>query len=728
MKPSLALTRTPFGHFSAIMELEVETNLVLTRHIKLRVADGSLLSGSLLVYECDDPYVLVLTVTPSQQTFLADDDVIRIDIFKEDLSRELKHWLESKYIHHPAALVPVRVDEAIMKFIKFAKTPRQEDLIMWILSRCELHRPDEQQAFELVFGGLPLEDEAEDVSRMKMGISNRFSKTATIAAAMASHDDANYLLHGTVPDMASAPVAAHDPLVPRNNEDLGMFAMTRKLLGKSSAMERMKSQRVKGRDGARTTLTMANNTISADSCRVVNEIERTRKDIIHQMDERRRLIEIAKIRQMQSAEKYRNISQSLKGEQQSRIFADQARQELTTLQTIQYEIEDDMMKQKTRIQRGTQKVIWTKAPNGCGQLRGRSMKGPVLGPGPLPANATSSLKDPVLERTVQAYYWDQAGRRHKRSSTAHIDDSNESSIVEVAMEAIRKAAANISAFKLDLKAVFQMFDTSGDGFLSPVEMAQAFLSFGIKLDIPSIQVIFKHFDPNDSGSVHFGEFVWAFFNRRQLVRQWKRNTASLTKKDILNRFHNADTNGNGRLNRKEFAKLLKAFQVSLPDKDLEVLMDRFDVDGDGEIDLQEFYSFIESEQQQLYGTEGSPSPSPAPATRTADSSRPASRGRGSTARPADRPIERPPVSKADHNQTAPAALQKSAIGDLPRPRVMRKEAAPEDHEEDPALQTRSTTNRVLAEADDALWMSRMLQAQAEVEGRLGNRYFKTRSR
>ena len=26
--------------------------------------------------------------------------------------------------------------------------------------------------------------------------------------------------------------------------------------------------------------------------------------------------------------------------------------------------------------------------------------------------------------------------------------------------------------------------------------------------------ILRHFDPNESGSVHYGEFVWAFFNRR----------------------------------------------------------------------------------------------------------------------------------------------------------------------------------------------------------------------
>ena len=27
-------------------------------------------------------------------------------------------------------------------------------------------------------------------------------------------------------------------------------------------------------------------------------------------------------------------------------------------------------------------------------------------------------------------------------------------------------------------------------------------------------LLFRHFDPNDSGSVHSGEFIWAFFNRK----------------------------------------------------------------------------------------------------------------------------------------------------------------------------------------------------------------------
>ena len=46
------------------------------------------------------------------------------------------------------------------------------------------------------------------------------------------------------------------------------------------------------------------------------------------------------------------------------------------------------------------------------------------------------------------------------------------SVVEQAMEVIRRTAANASAYKLDLRQVFLEFDTSGDGLLSCEEMVR----------------------------------------------------------------------------------------------------------------------------------------------------------------------------------------------------------------------------------------------------------------
>ena len=105
----------------------------------------------------------------------------------------------------------------------------------------------------------------------------------------------------------------------------------------------------------------------------------------------------------------------------------------------------------------------------------------------------------------------------------------------------------------------------------------------------------RHFDPNDSGSIHYGEFCWAFFNRRSLVSQWKTKTKSYNDRQIKFKFQQADKNGNGVLNRKEFVKLLKSFSIKLTDMDIDLLMDRFDKDGDGELDLKEFTAFVDAE-------------------------------------------------------------------------------------------------------------------------------------
>ena len=63
----------------------------------------------------------------------------------------------------------------------------------------------------------------------------------------------------------------------------------------------------------------------------------------------------------------------------------------------------------------------------------------------------------------------------------------------------------------------------------------AMLSLDVQLTTEALVHLFHHFDPNESGSVHYGEFLWAFFNRRDLARRWKRSTRGLTRyvRDIV---------------------------------------------------------------------------------------------------------------------------------------------------------------------------------------------------
>lgn len=75
--------------------------------------------------------------------------------------------------------------------------------------------------------------------------------------------------------------------------------------------------------------------------------------------------------------------------------------------------------------------------------------------------------------------------------TSSSANSDEASLVEKAFEAIRRVSSNASAYKLDLKNVFQQFDTSGDGRLSINEMADAFLALGVKLDIDTMTALWR---------------------------------------------------------------------------------------------------------------------------------------------------------------------------------------------------------------------------------------------
>jgi Ca2+-binding EF-hand superfamily protein len=167
------------------------------------------------------------------------------------------------------------------------------------------------------------------------------------------------------------------------------------------------------------------------------------------------------------------------------------------------------------------------------------------------------------------------------------------------MDAIRKAASLHRTAELDLRSVFSDFDRSGNGQLSIEEMQAAFLALGVKLDQQALVALFNHFDPNGSGEVSSGEFVWAFFNRRGLVRQWRRKSDRLSDDQIRQKFHAADISGDGKLSPKEFAKYLTSFGVEVTAAEQQALMDRFDVDGDGTLDLGEFQDFIVSEMMAL---------------------------------------------------------------------------------------------------------------------------------
>jgi hypothetical protein len=261
--------------------------------------------------------------------------------------------------------------------------------------------------------------------------------------------------------------------------------------------------------------------------------------------------------------------------------------------------------------------------------------------------------------------------------------------------------------------------------------------------------IYRHFDPNDSGSIHYGEFVWGFFNHRNFIKQYKQANKKLTKKDIVNMFHKVDTNGNGSLNKKEFMKLLKLLHINLSESEVDMLMLKFDRDGDGQLDLEEFYNYIQEEVKDLDSTSkvdsntkttrGSNSSSRSNngnSTSRANAGNTVSNSDGSTTRSASRGRALGTSSSntrmrksADFNQTAPAALQKS-IESIGRNTSSSSSLVLEDAEEEEKVSGSGTSGSTAesinrSKEDEELWMTRMLKAQSDIESRLGRKYYKT---
>ena len=62
------------------------------------------------------------------------------------------------------------------------------------------------------------------------------------------------------------------------------------------------------------------------------------------------------------------------------------------------------------------------------------------------------------------------------------------------------------------------------------------LATGVRLPAEQLAALFKHFDRDGSGQVTTGEFMWAFFNRRKFLREWRRASQGMTTGQILGAF------------------------------------------------------------------------------------------------------------------------------------------------------------------------------------------------
>ena len=604
-------------------------------NLRLRTTTGQYINGTYQVYEVHRPFALIIFI------HLSGTKHARADISSEALAEELRRWLDGVTLNHPAYLTVPRTEEMMNRYIKFAKPPQQEDLALWILSRCELSLSDSlngnqpslyfgKQSKYVDDGVLDMELDQTQLKESKIGY-NTFEMSAEEQESKFVLDESN--TNVKIPNRIGPTTAFAGRS--KQKVQLHTFDLTQQILGNSEALNELSKSTIKVRPDAKSTFNKDEWT--ADHHRLVAFIERGRNAVESAMEERRKMLAVSKTRQKQAFEKYRKIRYDIEGGAAAGKWVKKANEEMISLHRIEGDVRDDLKRQKNRAHRAKQHVIWTLAPADDAKLRGKSIPGPLLGPGPLPSEATTNYLDPRIEKAVALNRWDIHGRR-KRQDPEAIEPPSQ---VEVALEAIKKAAASASLYKLDLKAVFGAMDTDGSGYLEFDEFSEAITSLGAKLTLIQMDAVFRHFDPNDSGSVNYGEFMWAFFNRRSLARRWGRNTKDMSKKELKDTFESCDLNGDGKLDDREFKKLLDKFNITLSDTDRELLMNQFDSDGDSRIDWNEFMNFIEAEQKKLRKS--------------------AEEARLDQKKEVEELKARPSTAPNRLNATAPAYLQKDAV-------------------------------------------------------------------
>ena len=463
-----------------------EPTVIIKKRLKLQWATGEPIITTLHGLEYQDPYTLTLVLVGECQG--------RIDILKHELANELTAWLAGKRLTgKPALIIPKRIEDAMLDFLKFGRPPKQADIYLWILSRTMITW-DDRHGMHLTFGQVSSSGTRDSDTKEFVLDRSTFVNTSSTPQTDNISSSNQFTEHVTQPKSrpSSAPPTRSRRHSADSSNDLlgtqkgaGTFKLTKEILGSSGAMTQLQTEKIKGRVAARPTFVRLGWT--KDHYRLTNDISTRRHEIENVMEERRKVLEISKARQMATTNIYRKIRESNVASRSNYNWAKDASYEVTNLDRINATISEDIQRQKCQTERTTEHIRWTMAPNGFVNRRGRYTKGLRLGPGPLPADATSGIKDPRMEKTLQSYHWDEHGRRQLRRP----EDVTPGSDIERALCLLKKAAQNSSLYKLNLKNVFEDMDVSGDGFVSLSEMRNFLATIGLRMEDRLIDALFR---------------------------------------------------------------------------------------------------------------------------------------------------------------------------------------------------------------------------------------------
>ena len=184
---------------------------------------------------------------------------------------------------------------------------------------------------------------------------------------------------------------------------------------------------------------------------------------------------------------------------------------------------------------------------------------------------------------------------------------------ETSRSAVARIVGALGRKRLDLKAAFHKLDLSGDGFLSPEELAEGLALLGMEVQPTTAAQLVAHFDRSANGRLQYWEFVQMISttmsslhvsaDRAPACSPGDRNDiraalAAMSEtvygdyRRVRDAFSNFDRDGTRSINAEELQAAMKRGGFHLSQEDVDEIFEIFDVDGTGTLSYREFVSML----------------------------------------------------------------------------------------------------------------------------------------
>uniref|UniRef100_A0A7S0U557 Serine/threonine-protein phosphatase n=2 Tax=Hemiselmis andersenii TaxID=464988 RepID=A0A7S0U557_HEMAN len=176
---------------------------------------------------------------------------------------------------------------------------------------------------------------------------------------------------------------------------------------------------------------------------------------------------------------------------------------------------------------------------------------------------------------------------------------------------VLKFYENMLKSDMTLKQTLSMFDSDGDGLVSPTEFRQALNIAQSGLPEPQVNAILRLIDRDDSGRLKVADFL----DRFQVVYSSGKSDAEKPPKEVQDNlskigrlligsegtrvatFEKIDINGDGYVDQSEFLTAVKSLKLQLSDQELAQVWKVVDANGDGHLNYLEFCAAFQVEDK-----------------------------------------------------------------------------------------------------------------------------------